>query len=232
METEEGKGEYQTTSIVRNKLVRRKKTHHMRTKSTTRTGISSYFSLWKERPRSWHYRDGINLNRASVGSNRNQLQRAKSTIPGEKAGKGTVKRKTLAGASPDLAKWKQSRMRVSKSNSSKWPYFHSWPNIEKSSFSAWCFHSRAGEKTNSFARFVTPNCISTRYGVCEVRGERLGLRYYAFSRTLNFPDQFLCKSKFFGIRSNFLARLSNAVIPFWIAGTYSRIFSIIINKKY
>jgi len=44
METEEGEGGYQTTSIVRNKLVGRKKTH-MRTKSTTRTGISSYFSL-------------------------------------------------------------------------------------------------------------------------------------------------------------------------------------------
>lgn len=53
----------------------------------------------RERPGSWHYRDGINSNRASVRSNRNQLQRAKSTIErgGHEEYGGNVRRSTHTG---------------------------------------------------------------------------------------------------------------------------------------
>lgn len=64
----------------------------VRAKSAVKTGVSSVItSRGKTGERSWHYRDGINSNRASVRSNRNQLQRAESLgrrSDGEKAGRG------------------------------------------------------------------------------------------------------------------------------------------------
>lgn len=63
-----------------------------------------------------------------------------------------MKRKTPVGASPDLAKWKRSYMRVfSKSTFSKWPYLHSWSEYRKGPVSQLDVFVRARENQQFYS---------------------------------------------------------------------------------